>query len=132
MLEPTLLGMPKGQAAGIILRSPMQASYSGTAIDIPALSLDILPAGQLELEGHFSPEALKSHFQLTGLDLSKYRHFVPSMPAGLVDVQADFEGTPYAPLGNFKLNLKEARVPGARMDAFDVEFIGNLVGIGLV
>ena len=104
----------------------MQASYSGTSIDIPALSMDILPAGQLELAGHFSPESLKSHFLLTGLDLAKYRHFLPSMPAGLVDVQADFNGTPYAPLGNFKLNLKEARVPGTRMDAFDVEFIGNL------
>lgn len=126
LLEPSLLGLPKGQAAGVALRAPVQASYSGDSVDIPALSMDILPAGQLDLEGRFSPKSLQSHFLLTGLDLAKYRHFVPSMPAGLVDIQADFNGTPYAPLGNFKLNLKEVLVPGARMDAFDIELAGNL------
>ena len=125
-LEPLLLGLAKGQAAGLSLSAPVQASYSGTSIDIPSLSMDILPAGRLELEGSFSPSRLKSHFLLTGVDLAKYRPFVPSMPAGLVDMQADFKGTPYAPSGNFKFNLKEILVPGTHLDAFDAELSGSL------
>jgi len=88
--------------------------------------MDIFPAGRLELEGRFSPSKLKSHFLLTGVDLSKYRPFAPAMPAGIVDMQADFQGSPHSPSGNFKFNLKEILVPGTRLDAIDAELSGRL------
>ncbi|MBR6673420.1 MAG: translocation/assembly module TamB domain-containing protein, partial [Mailhella sp.] len=123
---PESLGLPKGPEAGICLTAPVTASYSGDAVTLSPFSAAILPGGQLSLEGRFSPSVLKGQLELNGVDLKNYRHFVPSLPAGLLAMQADFSGSPQKPAGNFKLDLKDVSMPGSGLKPVDAELIGNI------
>lgn len=123
---PENLGLPKGPEAGLSLTSPVTASYSGDAVELSRFTADILPAGQLSLEGRFSPSQLKGQLALTGLDLKNYRHFSQKLPSGLLAMQADFSGTPQVPSGNFKLNLKDISMPGSGVKPIDADLIGSL------
>ena len=123
---PERLGLPKGPEAGLSLTSPVKASYSGDAVTLSPFTADILPAGQLSMEGRFSPSLLKGQLALAGLDLKNYRHFSQELPAGLVEMQADFFGSPQAPSGNFKLNLKDISMPGSGLKPIDADLTGSL------
>ncbi len=126
LLHPEELGFRKGDAVGLMLSTPLKASYSGDSVDVAAFSADILPAGRLDVEGMFSPSRMKGHFSLGGLELGSFRQFSQALPGGVVDMAAEFSGSPHAPAGKFKLNLKDILVPGSRLDAIDAELSGTL------
>ena len=123
---PESLGMPKGPEAGLMLTAPVKVSYGAESVTLSPLTATILPAGQLSMEGRFSPSLMKGQLSLTGLDLKNYRHFSQSIPAGLLAMQAEFSGSPHAPAGNFKLDLKDMAVQGSGLKPMDAEVIGSL------
>jgi len=125
-LHPENLGLTKGPSAGLSLVSPLNVTYSGESVTVPSAVIDILPAGRITAEGHFSPDRLTSSFSLSGLALNDYRHFSPAIPSGMVDMQADFSGSTRAPSGKFKLNLKDIRLQGSSFKPMDAELVGSL------
>ncbi len=129
-IQPDKLGLPEGPAVGLALAAPASMTYGSDSVTVRDLSADLLPAGKLDVSGRFSTSHMDGRLALKDLALENYRHLVRGLPAGNVELLAEFSGKPQSPSGNFKLNLKDIVVPGTSLPPVDSELSGKLSRIG--
>ena len=124
--SPALLGLAGNAPVGLRLLHPAVVRCKDDAVSTPGMSFAFQPAGQVSLSGSWSPEKIRLAADLEQLDLKSFRTFFPDLPSGMVACRADMEGTLQHPTGNFKLNLKDIRIPGAAVPPVSADVSGRL------
>lgn len=125
-VDPKQFALPEGAAVGLRLNAPAELTYSATSASLPSLSATLLPSGKLDVSGTYSPSAMKGHVLLESLLLQHLQPFAPALAGGEASLNADISGTPHAPVGNFKLNLKDVSIRGASLPAINMALHGDL------
>ncbi len=105
--------------AAEILYGPQGLSFKG-------LNLEFRPSGRLSLEGMLAPEQLGLTLKLTGLDFKGWRSLFPQIPEGAADLQANLQGKPQNPKGQFRLTLKEVRIPAIPLAPMNLSMLGAI------
>ena len=123
---PAFLGLSGDTPVGIRLTAPASVRRRGDTLSLPALSMALLPSGTAAVSGSWSPKKLSLNAGVHELDLASFQTFSQEIPSGTLDFEASAAGTLSRPTGNFKLNLKNVKLPGSSLPPVDAELTGRL------
>lgn len=125
-VTPAFLGLSGDTPVGIRLLSPASVRQKEDSISVPGLSLALLPSGNADLSGTWSPKKLSLAAGIHDVDLAAFQTFSQEIPSGTLELQASAAGTISRPTGNLKLNLKNIQLPGSSLPPVDADLTGTL------
>src|SRR6185437_941795 len=115
-------------AQKIALAGPAAITYGGNGIDITSFALRV-GSGRLSLSGH-AGSTLDLRASATALPLSALDLVSPGLGAsGTADGEATIRGAPSAPIGDWRLRLRQVSTPQTRSNALpplDIAASGRL------
>ncbi|MFT4300658.1 MAG: hypothetical protein QM579_02785, partial [Desulfovibrio sp.] len=125
-LEAHLSGRDLGLKAtpGATLR------YGDSGLDLAGLDIRLVPGGRLRAQATLGQDKLDVRLDLEELALTPWKKLVPALPEGTVEARARLTGSPSRPGGDFRLGVRQLRIPGSPLKPLNLGLAGRIEASG--
>ena len=125
-LEARLSGRDLGFKAtqGATLR------YGDFGLDLKGLDIRLVPGGRLRAQAALGQDKLDVRLDLEAFALTPWKKFVPALPEGTVEARARLTGSPTRPGGDFRLGVRQLRIPGSPLKPLNLALAGRIEASG--
>lgn len=104
--------------------------YGDGGLDLKGLDIRLVPGGRLRAQASLAQDKLDVRLDLEGLALTPWKKFVPALPEGTVEAQVRLTGNPSQPGGNFRLGVRQLRIPNSPLKPLNVGLTGRIEANG--
>ncbi len=104
--------------------------YADSGLDLAGLDIRLVPGGRLRAQAALGQDKLDVRLDLEGLALTPWKKFVPALPEGTVEAHARLTGTPSRPGGDFRLGVRQLRIPGSPLKPLNLGLAGRIEASG--
>ncbi len=104
--------------------------YADSGLDLAGLDIRLVPGGRLRAQAALGQDKLDVRLDLEGLALTPWKKFVPALPEGSVEAHARLTGTPSRPGGDFRLGVRQLRIPGSPLKPLNLGLAGRIEASG--
>ncbi|OXS29262.1 MAG: hypothetical protein BCS36_12420 [Desulfovibrio sp. MES5] len=104
--------------------------YGDAGLDLKGLDIRLVPGGRLRAQAFLGQNKMDVRLDLEGLALTPWKKFVPALPEGTVEAQARLTGSPSQPGGNFRLGVRQLRIPSSPLKPLNVGLTGRIEASG--
>lgn len=104
--------------------------YGDSGLDLAGLDIRLVPGGRLRAQAALGQDKLDVRLDLEGLALTPWKKFVPALPEGTVEAHARLTGTPSRPGGDFRLGVRQLRIPGSPLKPLNLGLAGRIEASG--
>ncbi len=129
-LEVPVCDLRLRQGVGLALRPGMDLTLDGKGLSLRGLDARLTPAGRIRGTASLTPGGMDVRLALENTDLAPWAAVVPGLPAATVAFQSRLHGSPAAPAGDFRLDVRRLAVPQASLPPLDLALSGKLGGSG--
>lgn len=129
-LEAPVCDLRLRQGVGLALRPGMDLTLDGKGLSLRGLDARLTPAGRIRGTASLTPGGMDVRLALENTDLAPWAAVVPGLPAATVAFQSRLHGSPAAPAGDFRLDVRRLAVPQASLPPLDLALSGKLGGSG--
>lgn len=116
------------QGVGLRLQAGTALVLDKDGLSLRGLDARIAPAGRIRATASLKPAAMDVRLTLDSMDLAPWRAVVPGLPSAALAFQSRLHGSPAAPAGTFRLDVRRLEVPQSSLPPLDLALTGKLGG----
>ena len=116
------------QGVGLRLQAGTALVLDKDGLSLRGLDARIAPAGRVRATASLKPAAMDVRLTLDSMDLAPWRAVVPGLPSAALAFQSRLHGSPAAPAGTFRLDVRRLEVPQSSLPPLDLALTGKLGG----
>lgn len=111
---------------GLTLQRGGALRYNASGLHCDPLLIRFSPAGEVQLEGSLTPDALRARLRLAKTPLAPWRAVLPALPEGAAALDARLQGSPQKPQGTFSLDVTGLHVADTPLPPLDMGLSGGV------
>lgn len=127
-LEIPVCDLHLKQGVGLRLQAGTALVLDKDGLSLRGLDARIAPAGRVRATASLKPAAMDVRLTLDSMDLVPWRAVVPGLPSAALAFQSRLHGSPAAPAGTFRLDVRRLEVPQSSLPPLDLALTGKLGG----
>lgn len=127
-LEIPVCDLHLKQGVGLRLQAGTALVLDKDGLSLRGLDARIAPAGRVRATASLKPAAMDVRLTLDSMDLAPWRAVVPGLPSAALAFQSRLHGSPAAPAGTFRLDVRRLEVPQSSLPPLDLALTGKLGG----
>lgn len=116
------------QGVGLRLQAGTALVLDREGLSLRGLDARIAPAGRVRASAALKPAGMDVRLTLDSMDLAPWRAVVPGLPSAALAFQSRLHGSPAAPAGTFRLDVRRLEVPQSSLPPLDLALTGTLGG----
>ena len=116
------------QGVGLRLQAGTALVLDREGLSLRGLDARIAPAGRVRASAALKPAGMDVRLTLDSMDLAPWRAVVPGLPSAALAFQSRLHGSPAAPAGTFRLDVRRLEVPQSSLPPLDPALTGTLGG----
>lgn len=116
------------QGVGLRLQAGTALVLDRDGLSLRGLDARIAPAGRIRATATLKPAAMDVRLTLDSMDLAPWRTVVPGLPSAALAFQSRLHGSPAAPAGTFRLDVRRLEIPQSSLPPLDLALTGKLGG----
>ncbi|MDY3880914.1 MAG: translocation/assembly module TamB domain-containing protein [Desulfovibrio piger] len=116
------------QGVGLRLQAGTALVLDKDGLSLRGLDARIAPAGRIRATASLKPAAMDMRLSLDSMDLAPWRAVVPGLPSAALAFQSRLYGSPAAPAGTFRLDVRRLEIPQSSLPPLDLALTGKLGG----
>lgn len=116
------------QGVGLRLQAGTALVLDEDGLSLRGLDARIAPSGRIRATATLKPAVMDVRLTLDSMDLAPWRAVVPGLPSAALAFQGRLHGSPAAPAGTFRLDVRRLEVPQSSLPQLDLALTGKLGG----
>lgn len=116
------------QGVGLRLQTGTSLVLDRDGLSLRGLDARIAPAGRIRAAASLRPAGMDVRLALDSMDLAPWRAVVPGLPSAALAFQSRLHGSPAAPAGTFRLDVRRLEIPQSSLPPLDLALTGTLGG----
>ena len=116
------------QGVGLRLQAGTALVLDKDGLSLRGLDARMAPAGRIRATASLKPAAMDMRLSLDSMDLAPWRAVVPGLPSAALAFQSRLYGSPAAPAGTFRLDVRRLEIPQSSLPPLDLALTGKLGG----
>lgn len=111
---------------GVRANHTIEVRYGDGGLAVSGLDLVLAPSGAVRAQGVLRADKLDFSVNVDRLALEPWRVLVPALPPGTIEARLRLSGSPAAPGGDFRVSVRNLRVPGSPLAPLDLALAGGI------